>query len=43
MDGLMDGWIPVAVKALLSIRHGTSVLATGGELFGGTQFPFDLG
>lgn len=40
---MMDGWIPVAVKALLSIRHGTSVLATGGELFGGTQFPLDLG
>lgn len=33
----------VAIKALLSIRHGTSILATGGELFGGTQFPFDFG
>lgn len=34
--------VPVAVKALLSIRHGTSILATEGELFGGTQFAFDL-
>lgn len=34
--------VPVAVKALLSIRHGTSILATGGELFGGAQFAFDL-
>lgn len=35
--------IPVAVKALLSVGHGTPVLATGRQLFGGSQLSFDLG
>lgn len=36
-------YIPVAVKALLSVGHGTPVLVTGRELSGGSQLSFDLG
>lgn len=35
--------VPVAVKALLSVGHGTPVLVTGRKLFGGTQLSLDLG
>lgn len=35
--------VPVAVKALLSVGHGTPLLVTGRKLFGGSQLSFDLG
>ena len=34
---------PVAVKALLSVGHGTPVLPTGGKLLGAGQLSLDLG
>lgn len=39
----MSHCVPVAVKALLSVGHGTPVLATGRKLFGGSQLSLDLG
>lgn len=36
-------YLPVAVKALFSVGHGTSLVATGRMLFGGSQLSFDLG
>lgn len=35
--------IPVAVKALLSVGHGTAGLVAGGQVLGGGQLSFDLG